>query len=125
MSHTQVLDEPAAVQSDPTLLNLQLRALGKEAAGVKMEVLGSIPHNAADRYESATVVSAAWREQGGGQAHSHATFVHTARAQQARTNIVLDVCEPPCAASASLLSQLISSLALSTGSSGWQHGSAA
>lgn len=45
----QVLDEPAAVQSDPTVLNLQLRALGKEAAGVKMQVLGAIPHNAPDR----------------------------------------------------------------------------
>jgi hypothetical protein len=45
----QVLDEPAAEQSDPTLLNLQLRALGKEAAGVKMQVLGSIPHKAPDR----------------------------------------------------------------------------
>jgi hypothetical protein len=45
----QVLDEPAAVQSDPTLLNLQLRALGKEAAGVKLQALGSIPHNAPDR----------------------------------------------------------------------------
>lgn len=44
-----MLDEPAAVQSDPTLLNLQLRALGKEAAGVKMQALGSIPHNAPDR----------------------------------------------------------------------------
>jgi hypothetical protein len=46
-----VLDEPAAVQSDPTVLNLQLRALGKEAAGVKMQVLGTIPHNATDRWE--------------------------------------------------------------------------
>lgn len=45
----QVLDEPAAEQLDPTLLNLQLRALGKEAAGVKMQVLGSIPHKAPDR----------------------------------------------------------------------------
>jgi hypothetical protein len=45
-----VLDEPAAVQSDPTVLNLQLRALGKEAAGVKMQVLGTIPHNATDRW---------------------------------------------------------------------------
>lgn len=44
-----MLDEPAAVQSDPTLLNLQLRALGKEAAGVKMQALGSIPHKAPDR----------------------------------------------------------------------------
>jgi hypothetical protein len=45
----QVLDEPAAVQSDPTLLNLQLRALGKEPAGVKMQAMGSIPHSAPDR----------------------------------------------------------------------------
>lgn len=45
----QVLDEPAAVQSDPTLLNLQLRALGKEAAGVKLQALGSIPHHAPDK----------------------------------------------------------------------------
>jgi len=46
----QVLDEPAPVQSDPTLLNLQLRTHGKEAAGVKMQLLGSIPHHAPDRW---------------------------------------------------------------------------
>lgn len=47
----KVLDEPAPVQSDPTLLNLQLRTHGKEAAGVKMQLLGSIPHHAPDRQQ--------------------------------------------------------------------------
>jgi hypothetical protein len=45
----QVLDEPAAVQSDPTLLNLQLRQLSKDTPGVRMEVVGCIEHGDKDR----------------------------------------------------------------------------
>jgi intraflagellar transport protein 46 len=45
----QVLDEPAAVQSDPTLLNLQLRQLSKDTPGVRMEVVGCIEHADKDR----------------------------------------------------------------------------
>ncbi|WIA20887.1 hypothetical protein OEZ85_005233 [Tetradesmus obliquus] len=45
----KVLDEPAAVQSDPTLLNLQLRQLSKDTPGVRMEVVGCIEHNDKDR----------------------------------------------------------------------------
>jgi intraflagellar transport protein 46 len=44
-----VLDEPAAVQSDPTLLNLQLRQLSKDTPGVRMEVVGCIEHGDKDR----------------------------------------------------------------------------
>jgi intraflagellar transport protein 46 len=44
-----VLDEPAAVQSDPALLTLQLRALGKEGTSVAQQALGAIPHNDPDR----------------------------------------------------------------------------
>ncbi len=36
----QVLDEPAARQSDPTVLTLQLRQLSKEAPGNKAEMVG-------------------------------------------------------------------------------------
>lgn len=45
----QVLDEPAAVQSDPTLLNLQLKQLSKDTPGVRMELLGCIEHNEKDQ----------------------------------------------------------------------------
>lgn len=41
----QVLDEPAARQSDPTVLTLQLRQLSKEAPGAKAEsMVGRIEH---------------------------------------------------------------------------------
>lgn len=36
----QMLDEPAARQSDPTVLTLQLRQLSKEAPGNKAEMIG-------------------------------------------------------------------------------------
>eukprot|EP00878_Enallax_costatus_P016241 GHUV01017035.1.p1 GENE.GHUV01017035.1~~GHUV01017035.1.p1 ORF type:complete len:156 (-),score=39.34 GHUV01017035.1:1895-2362(-) len=45
----QVLDEPAAVQSDPTLLNLQLRQVSKDTPGVRMDVVGRIEHSDKDR----------------------------------------------------------------------------
>mmetsp|Transcript_35587 Transcript_35587/g.79051 ORF Transcript_35587/g.79051 Transcript_35587/m.79051 type:complete len:409 (+) Transcript_35587:180-1406(+) len=40
----KVLDEPAARQSDPTVLTLQLRQLSKEAPGNKAEMIGRIEH---------------------------------------------------------------------------------
>jgi intraflagellar transport protein 46 len=40
----QVLDEPAARQSDPTVLTLQLRQLSKEAPGAKSDMVGRIEH---------------------------------------------------------------------------------
>eukprot|EP00775_Hariotina_reticulata_P005004 gene5005-5245_t len=51
----KVLDEPALVQSDPTLLNLQLKKLSKEAPGVRLEVVGRIEHT--DRERSARLAS--------------------------------------------------------------------
>eukprot|EP00878_Enallax_costatus_P027639 GHUV01029776.1.p1 GENE.GHUV01029776.1~~GHUV01029776.1.p1 ORF type:complete len:254 (+),score=60.19 GHUV01029776.1:1292-2053(+) len=45
----KVLDEPAAVQSDPTLLNLQLRQVSKDTPGVRMDVVGRIEHSDKDR----------------------------------------------------------------------------
>ncbi len=45
----QVLDEPAAKQSDPSVLNLQLRQLSKEAPGAKIDVVGRIEHGEADK----------------------------------------------------------------------------
>eukprot|EP00879_Flechtneria_rotunda_P011270 GHRR01011772.1.p1 GENE.GHRR01011772.1~~GHRR01011772.1.p1 ORF type:complete len:147 (-),score=42.54 GHRR01011772.1:2548-2988(-) len=47
----QVLDEPAAVQSDPTLLNLQLRQLSKDTPGVRMDIVGRIDHNDKDKQQ--------------------------------------------------------------------------
>ena len=40
----QMLDEPSARQSDPTVLTLQLRTLSKEAPGNKAEMIGRIEH---------------------------------------------------------------------------------
>ncbi|GFH17841.1 IFT complex B protein [Haematococcus lacustris] len=40
----KVLDEPAAKQSDPTVLTLQLRQMSKEAPGSKAEMIGRIEH---------------------------------------------------------------------------------
>lgn len=40
----QVLDEPAAKQSDPTVLTLQLRQLSKEAPGAKADMIGRLEH---------------------------------------------------------------------------------
>ena len=40
----QVLDEPAAKQSDPTVLTLQLRQLSKEAPGAKADMVGRLEH---------------------------------------------------------------------------------
>lgn len=40
----KVLDEPAAKQSDPTVLTLQLRQLSKEAPGNKAEMVGRLEH---------------------------------------------------------------------------------
>mmetsp|Transcript_28866 Transcript_28866/g.73657 ORF Transcript_28866/g.73657 Transcript_28866/m.73657 type:complete len:401 (-) Transcript_28866:254-1456(-) len=40
----KVLDEPAARQSDPTVLTLQLRQLSKEAPGNQAEMVGRIEH---------------------------------------------------------------------------------
>lgn len=51
LSDLQVLDEPAAVQSDPALLNLQLRQLSKDTPGVRMEVVGRIEHNDKDKQQ--------------------------------------------------------------------------
>eukprot|EP00882_Tetradesmus_deserticola_P012332 GHRQ01013071.1.p1 GENE.GHRQ01013071.1~~GHRQ01013071.1.p1 ORF type:complete len:227 (+),score=73.24 GHRQ01013071.1:1075-1755(+) len=45
----KVLDEPAAVQSDPTLLNLQLKQLSKDTPGTRLEVVGCIEHGDKDR----------------------------------------------------------------------------
>ena len=39
-----MLDEAAARQSDPTVLNLQLRQLNKEAAGGRVEMVGRVEH---------------------------------------------------------------------------------
>eukprot|EP00879_Flechtneria_rotunda_P015501 GHRR01016211.1.p1 GENE.GHRR01016211.1~~GHRR01016211.1.p1 ORF type:complete len:224 (+),score=80.38 GHRR01016211.1:1292-1963(+) len=47
----KVLDEPAAVQSDPTLLNLQLRQLSKDTPGVRMDIVGRIDHNDKDKQQ--------------------------------------------------------------------------
>lgn len=44
-----MLDEPAAAQSDPALLNLQLRQLSKDTPGVRMEVVGRIEHDDKDK----------------------------------------------------------------------------
>ncbi|KXZ41654.1 hypothetical protein GPECTOR_340g77 [Gonium pectorale] len=40
----KVLDEPAAKQSDPTVLTLQLRQLSKEAPGAKADMVGRLEH---------------------------------------------------------------------------------
>ncbi|GLC38524.1 Intraflagellar transport protein 46 [Pleodorina starrii] len=40
----KVLDEPAAKQSDPTVLTLQLRQLSKEAPGAKSDMVGRLEH---------------------------------------------------------------------------------
>ncbi|KAG2491221.1 hypothetical protein HYH03_010430 [Edaphochlamys debaryana] len=40
----KVLDEPAARQSDPTVLTLQLRQLSKEAPGAKADMVGRLEH---------------------------------------------------------------------------------
>jgi hypothetical protein len=48
-THTpQVLDEPAAQQSDPTVLMLQLRTHSKEAGGSKTDMIGRIDHRRAE-----------------------------------------------------------------------------
>lgn len=49
MSHMQVLDEPAAKQSDPTVLTLQLRQLSKEAPGAKADMVGRLEHTEMDK----------------------------------------------------------------------------
>ena len=40
----QVLDEPAVQQSDPAVLNLQLRQLSRDAPGARLEVVGKVEH---------------------------------------------------------------------------------
>jgi hypothetical protein len=40
----QVLDEPAVHQSDPAVLNLQLRQLSRDAPGARLEVVGKVEH---------------------------------------------------------------------------------
>lgn len=45
----KVLDEPAAKQSDPTVLTLQLRQLSKEAPGAKADMVGRLEHTEMDK----------------------------------------------------------------------------
>jgi hypothetical protein len=53
----QVLDEPAAVQSDAGLLALQLRQLGRGAAGAGPNVVGSVEHTS-DQNRRAKAINA-------------------------------------------------------------------
>ena len=59
----QSLDEPAARQSDPTVLTLQLRQLSKEAPGAKSDMVGRIEH--ADEHKAKKIQQ--WIGEAGGR----------------------------------------------------------
>ncbi len=66
----QVLDEPAAKQSDPTVLTLQLRQLSKEAPGAKADMVGRLEHTEMDKAKKIQSWIGGWRRLGRGQEHA-------------------------------------------------------